>query len=580
MRQGEIKKKRGCLFYVLMFFIAPSILSIVAIPFFSVYQTGKYFAQGRIGDGFMSLIFTVILFSVIYGIYILVRKYILKKDTNTNFTFTKSKSVKNDNNPNAVTLYTKTKPIILNNPFRGVFVVGAAGSGKSESITVPLLQQFIDKGFSGIVYDFKFPALAEEVETFLKAKGSDLRHFYLNFNNPHLSHRVNPLNPDYLPNTSYAREYAQAIISNLMKESIQKPDFWTRSATDLLTACIWYLRVERPDICDLPHVCAMITSCDTALLKLLQSNPTTAQMTISIFNAMERGAEGQTAGVIGTLQGAISQINTPELMYVFGKDEFSLDINNPANPIILTVGSYPTLTTTFAPLCSLVITVATKMMNQPHKHKSFVLLDEAPTVFIPNIEILPNTGRSNRISTVFMCQDLAQLTDGYGREKADVIFASCNNHFYGRVGSSKTSEILSKQFGKRDVTYVGESYSHKYLNTDRSYSQSESVQERDIIKPAEFLEFGVGEFAGVTVESNATKFKEQFLPATRPPKAELPQANATGDIYGYYSQVRQDIDILLSPYIESKSTGGAIFNNTQTNSKKDEQKSVFDVFGD
>ena len=31
---------------------------------------------------------------------------------------------------------------------------------------------------------------------------------------------------------------------------------------------------------------------------------------------------------------------------------------------------YPTLTQTFAPLCSLVITVATKLMNQPDKHPS------------------------------------------------------------------------------------------------------------------------------------------------------------------------------------------------------------------
>ena len=80
-------------------------------------------------------------------------------------------------------------------------------------------------GFAGVVYDFKFPTLAKDVQSFVNAKGSVLRHFYLDFNNPAASYRVNPLNPRYLPNTSYAREYAQAIISNLMKESIKKPDF-------------------------------------------------------------------------------------------------------------------------------------------------------------------------------------------------------------------------------------------------------------------------------------------------------------------------------------------------------------------
>lgn len=39
-------------------------------------------------------------------------------------------------------------------------------------------------------------------------------------------------------------------------------------------------------------------------------------MTMSIFSAMERGADGQVSGVVGTLQSAIAQINTPELMYI------------------------------------------------------------------------------------------------------------------------------------------------------------------------------------------------------------------------------------------------------------------------
>ena len=411
---------------------------------------------------------------------------------------------------------------------------------------------------------------------------SDMKDFYLNFNNPYQSHRVNPLRPEYLVTTSYAREYAQAIISNLMKESIQKPDFWSRSATDLLTACIWYLKEERPDICDLPHVCAMITSNDTALLELLQTNVQTEQMTISIYNAMKRGAEGQTSGVIGSLQGAIAQINTPELMYIFGGNDFSLDINNPSNPILLTVGSYPTLTTTFAPLCSLVITVATKLMNQPNKKQSFVLLDEAPTVFIPNIEILPNTGRSNKIATVLMCQDLAQLTDGYGKEKADVLFASCNNHFYGRVASSKTSEILSKQFGKQDRTFITASRGGKHLEVSKNYNRSESTQERDVIKPSEFLDLNVGEFAGITVESNYPKFKKQFLQIKRPEFNGLSKITNKSDVSSYYRQVREDVRQMLSRFETTSRNGSktAILNHTQTNSLKGDKNNTFDLIGD
>lgn len=551
MKEGQLKSKKGCGLIVLAFF--------AFMIFEGLLMVGGTNYTVKLMGALATIFKWGVLVALAYGAWRF---------------WTKRKGAKNNvsKNPNALTLQTADGILTLGNPFRGIFVLGAAGSGKSESVAVPLLQQFTERNFAGVVYDFKFPTLANDVETFLRAKGSVLKHFYLDFNNPLRSYRVNPLNPVYLPNTSYAREYSQSIISNLMKESIKKPDFWTRSATDLLTACIWYLREERPEICDLPHVLAMITSNDIALLKTLQKNPQTAQMTISIFNAMERGADSQVSGVIGTLQGAIAQINTPELMYVFSADDFSLNVNDPSNPIVLTVGSYPTLTQTIAPLCSLVITVATKLMNQPHKHPSYVLLDEAPTVFIPNIEILPNTGRSNKIATVIMCQDLAQLTDGYGQEKADVLFASCNSHFYGRVASSKTAEILSKQFGKAEKVFVTNSFNKKkHQMFGGNVGESESVQERDVIKASEFLGLQVGEFAGVVVESNKPTFKTRFKQAQRPLPAAMIIPTQNGSIMDYYRQVRNDITQLL----EGSGTVGEYDRDTAK--LNETKKNIFDV---
>lgn len=526
MKEGELKNESSCAGYIFLF-----VLWCIGAVWLTDSELGFYAYVGVTG---------------------LILLLILKEKL-----FSKKKEGERSNikvDKNALILRMRNSSLVLNNPFRGIFVLGAAGSGKSESVAVPLLQQFTNRKFAGVVYDFKFPTLANDVEYFLKAKGSDLRHFYLDFNNPLASYRVNPLNRRYLPNTSYAREYAQAIISNLMKESIKKPDFWTRSATDLLTACIWYLREEHPQICDLPHVFAMITSNDEALLKTLQKNPQTAQMTISLFNAMQRGADNQVSGVIGSLQSAIAQINTPELMYIFSGDDFSLNVNDPSNPIVLTVGSYPTLTSTFAPLCSLVITVATKLMNQPDKHPSFVLLDEAPTCFIPNIEVLPNTGRSNKVATVLMCQDLAQLTDGYGKEKADVLFASCNNHFYGRVASSVTAETLSKQFGKEDKIFIAENKSKSSSAWFESKNgKTEVLQERDIYKPSVFLNLNVGEFAGIAVDSNYKHFKGSFKMIERE-RVTLNRPQNRGDIVGYYKQVRNDISIVLD---EKNPSGGS-----------------------
>ena len=143
----------------------------------------------------------------------------------------------------------------------------------------------------------------------------------------------------------------------------------------MCSACIWYLREEHPEICDIPHVLAMVGSNGTALLNTLQKNIITEQMVRSVYDALQRGADNQVSGVLGTLQGAVAQINTPEMMWVFSRPGCPLDVNNPDHPAILTVATNPTTSQTLSPLCSLVITVATKLMNQclGKKKKNVVL---------------------------------------------------------------------------------------------------------------------------------------------------------------------------------------------------------------
>ena len=179
----------SCMTVLLIIFVAPLAISI---PLSFILATFDAFKKGNIFQGLLLLAVTI---AVFYGVYKLILKAKGKKKG--------KKPIKA--NPDSVVIATKSGSIVMNNPFRGFFVVGSAGSGKSESVAVPLLNQFINKDYSGIIYDFKFPTLANAVQTFLDASKSQLKHFYLNFNNPYQSHRVNPLRPEYLITTSYAR---------------------------------------------------------------------------------------------------------------------------------------------------------------------------------------------------------------------------------------------------------------------------------------------------------------------------------------------------------------------------------------
>lgn len=61
------------------------------------------------------------------------------------------------------------------NPFRGTWVVGTPGSGKTFSIIEPFIRQHSAKGFALVVYDYKFDQavlpLQEEPEAGETTKG-------------------------------------------------------------------------------------------------------------------------------------------------------------------------------------------------------------------------------------------------------------------------------------------------------------------------------------------------------------------------------------------------------------------------
>ncbi|MBC3789186.1 type IV secretory system conjugative DNA transfer family protein [Spirosoma utsteinense] len=402
--------------------------------------------------------------------------------------------------------------IYLTKPERGVLILGGAGAGKSKSLIEPIIRQTIQQGRTGLLYDFKFPTLARVAAYAWQHSGSGLGFYYVNFEDLTRSHRVNPLSPATMPTQSHADEYARAILYNLKPDAIKKGDFWTDSAHSYLTALIWFLREEHPDFCTLPHVMALAFQPTADVVALLSTNPETRGTIASLRESVQRKAEGQTAGVVSTLQTALRKINTKEIVWVLSGDDFDLNLNDPDAPKFVTLGNAPTLSNVFAPVIALLTTVALKQMNQQGKRPSALILDEAPTLFIPNLEQLPATGRSNEIATVFGAQDISQIEDMYGRSKKDALLSNLNNQFYGRVGHRETAQYISDLWGKEDVKQrtEGENESSRNYETTQGRSVSHSYTERSRIRIQDVLELQTGEFYGQLVDSDFSSFKAQI----------------------------------------------------------------------
>ncbi|OJW72951.1 type IV secretory system conjugative DNA transfer family protein [Spirosoma sp. 48-14] len=414
------------------------------------------------------------------------------------------------------TVHSDMPSMFLTNPYRGVLVIGGAGSGKSASIIEPIIIQSVQQGFAGILYDFKFPSLAKVAKYAADTYKSSVKLYYVDLENLSRSHRVNPLQPELMRTQSYADEYSKCILNNLKPESIQKSDYWTDEASSYLTAVIWFLREEYPQYCTLPHVVSLVLEDTIKVVELLSTNAETRGTVASLRGAIERNAEAQVAGIDSTLKTALRKINTKEIAWVLSGDDFSLNINDPLDPKFVTLGNYDGLRGVFGPVLALIATVALKQMNQPGKQKSVIILDEAPTIYIPGLEHIPATARSNKVATVYAAQDLSQIENAYGRLRKDTLVANLSNQFWGRVGLVSTAQYVAELWGKHEVIKtthsVGKSSNGVTIFSQASYSKSksESLHEQQRIQINDVTELKEGEFFGQLVESDYSSFKARF----------------------------------------------------------------------
>ncbi|GAB3753193.1 type IV secretory system conjugative DNA transfer family protein [Spirosoma pomorum] len=455
--------------------------------------------------------------------------------------------------------------IRLYNIFRGIFICGGPGSGKSKSLIEPIIQQAANANFTGILYDRKFPTLAVEVAG--AYRDSTVSTYYVNFTDLTRSHRINPIGPKLLTNASYAREAAVTTIGNLDYKASQKRDIWIQTAEALLTGSIWYLRNNYPEHCTLPHASSLIIEAHPkALLELLNSDEEVRGLIAAITSSQD--SEKTLASIFTTVQSYLGVLNTPEIFWVMSGDDVPFDLNDPLKPSFLVVGNDADLPATYSPLISLIIATATKRMNKPNKLPSIIILDEAPTLFIPNFQELPATARANQVATVYAVQDISQMEGQLGPQQAEMLLGNLSNQFYGRSTNPKTLQRITTLFGKHDVEY--QSLSAGRSSGDRSSSSSQnistSVQQRDRLPMQSIRDLKTGQFAGFIAEGNMSEFVSQFdAPHSKAVTIQPFLSVSEEDKRNNFRKIKEDVRQMLEKSIKASDGPTPL---TKSNSKQ------------
>ena len=393
------------------------------------------------------------------------------------------------------------------NPFRGTWVVGTPGSGKTFSIIEPFIRQHSAKGFAMVVYDYKFPTLATKLYYhYLKNKQlgklpKNCKFNIINFVDVEYSRRVNPIQQKYINNLAAASETAETLLESLQKGKKEggggSDQFFQTSAVNFLAACIYFfinygkepfdkdgnkLHAEKIQdeatkrwkltgrvfdsegvevepaywlgkYSDMPHILSFLNENYQTIFEVLETDNEVAPLLGPFQTALKNKAMEQLEGMIGTLRVYTSRLATKESYWIFHRDgdDFDLKVSDPKNPSYLLIANDPEMESIIGALNALILNRLVTRVNtgQGKNLPVSIIVDELPTLYFHKIDRLIGTARSNKVSVALGFQELPQLEADYGKVGMQKIITTVGNVVSGSARSKETLEWLSNDiFGK------------------------------------------------------------------------------------------------------------------------------------
>jgi len=452
------------------------------------------------------------------------------------------------------------------NPFRSTLVCGSPGAGKSYFVIRHIITQHIKKGFSMFLYDFKYDDLTKIAYNTLLNHNRQYaikpKFYVINFEDLTRSHRCNPLEPAAMLDITDAMESSRTFMLGLNREWVKKQgDFFVESPINFVTALIWFLRKYKDGIyCTLPHAIELAQVEYKYLFALLKTEPEIEVLINPFISAWQNEAYDQLEGQIASAKISMARLVSPSLYYVLSGSDFTLDLNNPAEPKIVCMGNNPQKIMVYGAVLSLYVNRLLKIINQKGKLKSSLIFDEYPTLVADLIPTI-STGRSNLISCSLGIQDASQLRKDYGKEQADVIMSIVGNIVAGQV-TGDSAKQLSERFGK----IMQDRQSITINSQDTSISKSTQL---DFAVPAsKIATLSSGEFVGLVADDPHNKIDlkvfhneiindHQGIKEEESAYKELPMVRQIDSsmIMANYLSIKKDIALIITNELSPKETG-------------------------
>lgn len=342
-------------------------------------------------------------------------------------------------------------------------VIGATGSGKSETIVKPMVKLLAKHGESMVITDPKGELYIDSAE-YLRKRGYNI--ILLNFRDPQNGNAWNPLTLPYQyyceGNKDKSTELLDDVALNILSDPNGKSDpFWEKSAADYFSGlALGLFEDAKEEQINLNSINFMSTIGEE---KFPPSNFAKEYFTLKgessnayIFASNTINSPNETkGGILSVFRQKIrlfsSRENLSEMLSYTDFDMKAIGDKKTAVFIIIhdEKTTYHSLATIFIKQCyETLVDVAQKNGGKLPIRTNFILDEFANMPQLKDVTTMVTAARSRAIRFTFIIQNFAQLKQVYGPENAETIKGNCGNLVYLISTELAALEEISKMCGE------------------------------------------------------------------------------------------------------------------------------------
>lgn len=342
-------------------------------------------------------------------------------------------------------------------------VIGATGSGKSQTVVEPMVELLIKKGESMIITDPK-GELYKAASVYMKERGYKV--IILNFREPQNGNAWNPLTLPYQYYTANNKDKATELLDDVALNILYDPNnkgepFWEKSAADYFSGlALGLFEDAKEEEINLNSINYMSTvgedkfAASTFIKEYFTLKGEASNAYVFASNTINSPTDTK-GGILSVFRQKIrlfaSRVNLSEML---SYSDFDMrDIGKEKTAVFIVIQdektTYHGLATIFIKQCyETLIDVAQNNGGKLPYRTNFILDEFANMPPLKDVTTMVTAARSRDIRFTFIIQNFAQLKSVYGPENAETIKGNCGNLIYLISTELAALEEISKMCGE------------------------------------------------------------------------------------------------------------------------------------